>query len=243
MNIRAKREIEHGKHLANSDPEKVWGWRTPAGRLRAQRRANLIATGARLGHGLRVLEIGCGTGMFTEIFAQTGAYIVAVDISASLLEKAKARNLPEENVCFMEMRFEDCDLNDPFDAVIGSSILHHLEYKEAFIKIFHLLKPNGIMSFAEPNMLNPQIFAERKFRRLFPYVSPDETAFIRWRLKKALKDVGFQDIKIIPFDWLHPSIPNTFIGMVSIAGQILEKIPLLCEFSGSLYIKASRPSG
>jgi 2-polyprenyl-3-methyl-5-hydroxy-6-metoxy-1,4-benzoquinol methylase len=145
MNIRARRDIEHGKHLANSDPEKVWGWGTPAGRLRAQRRANLIATGARLGPGLRVLEIGCGTGMFTEIFAQTGAYIVAVDISASLLERAKARKLPEENVCFMEMRFEDCDLNDPFDAVIGSSILHHLEYKDAFIKIFQLLKPNGIM--------------------------------------------------------------------------------------------------
>jgi hypothetical protein len=92
-------------------------------------------------------------------------------------------------------------------------------------------------------MLNPQVFAERKFRRLFPYVSPDETAFIRWMLKKVLQDAGFQNIKIIPFDWLHPSIPHTFIGMVSALGQTLEKIPLLCEFSGSLYIKASRPSG
>lgn len=243
MNIRSRREIEHGKHLADSDPEKMWGWGTPAGRLRAQRRANLIATGARLGPGMRVLEIGCGTGMFTEIFAQTGAYIVAVDISANLLEKAKARNLSEENVSFMEMRFEDCDLNDPFDAVIGSSILHHLEYKDAFIKIFQLLKPNGIMSFAEPNMLNPQVFAERKFRRLFPYVSPDETAFMRWMLKKDLQDAGFQNIKIIPFDWLHPSIPHTFIGIVSVLGQTLEKTPLLCEFSGSLYINASRPKG
>lgn len=241
MNIRAKREIEHGKHLATSDPEMLWGWGTPAGHLRAQRRANLIANGAQLGPGLRVLEIGCGTGMFTEMFAETGAYIVAMDISANLLEKAKARKLPEENVCFMEMRFEDCDLNNPFDAVIGSSILHHLEYKEALLKIYQLLKPNGIMSFAEPNMLNPQVFAERKFRRLFPYVSPDETAFIRWLLKKILKDTGFQNIKITPFDWLHPSIPKLLIGMISSVGQTLEKTPLLSEFSGSLYINATRP--
>jgi SAM-dependent methyltransferase len=241
MNTRAKHEIEHGKYLAQGNTEQIWGWTTPAGRVRAQRRAAMVATGARLGPGTRVLEIGCGTGMFTELFVPNGAYIVAVDISAELLSKARARNLPEDRVCFVERRFEDCNVDGPFDAVIGSSILHHLDLQEAFPAIFRLLKPHGIMSFAEPNMLNPQVWAERRFRGLFPDVSPDETAFVRWKLTKTLRKAGFRNIEIAPFDWLHPSVPRALIGWVSAMGRLIEAIPLLREFSGSLYIKAMRP--
>ena len=242
MHSRAKHEIEHGKYLAQGNTEQIWGWTTPAGRVRAKRRATLIADGARLGPGARVLEIGCGTGMFTEMFAPNGAYIVAVDISAELLSKARARNLPEDRVCFVERRFEDCDVDGPFDAIIGSSILHHLDLREAFPTIFRLLKPHGIMSFAEPNMLNPQVWAERRFRSLFPNVSPDETAFVRWKLTKTLQRAGFRNIDIVPFDWLHPSVPRSLIGWASAMGRLFEAIPLLREFSGSLYIKAVRPS-
>ena len=176
------------------------------------------------------------------MFAPNGADIVAVDISAELLSKAKTRNLPEDRVCFVERRFEDCDVDGPFDAIIGSSILHRLDLREAFPAIFRLLKPHGIMSFAEPNMLNPQVWAERRFRSLFPNVSPDETAFVRWKLTKTLQRAGFRNIDIVPFDWLHPSVPRALIGWASAMGRLFEAIPLLREFSGSLYIKAVRPS-
>lgn len=243
MNGRAEREIEHGKLLAHMDAELIWGWGTPAGRRRALRRASLIAGGAQLGPGKSVLEIGCGTGMFTEMFAKTGACIIAVDISKDLLQKSEARNLPKTRVRFIEKRFEDCDVDGPFDAIVGSSILHHLELEDALSRIYHMLKPGGVMSFAEPNMLNPQVFAERKFRRLFPYVSPNETAFVRWALRSTLHEAGFRDIDIIPFDWLHPSVPQPLVGLASSMGRILERIPIVREFSGSLYISAVRPSG
>src|ERR1019366_1615655 len=105
--------------LAERDTETVWGWGTPAGKLRAKRRADLIIRGARLCSGKRVLEIGCGTGLFTEMFAATGATIVAVDISSELLEKARLRGLPAHQVTFLAKRFEDCAVDGPFDAVIG----------------------------------------------------------------------------------------------------------------------------
>lgn len=238
---RSTNEITHGKHLANNNAEFLWGWDTPAGKKRARRRATLISKGAKLKKNFHTLEIGCGTGMFTEIFAKSGAEIVAADISLDLLKIAKKRNLPLKNVKFVNKRFEDCNLDGPFDSIIGSSILHHLEVNESFSKMFKLLKPNGIISFAEPNFLNPQIFLERKFRKYFTYVSPDETAFIRWVLMKDLKKAGFINIKIVPFDWLHPSIPNFLIPIVSFLGLILEHLPIVKEFSGSLYIKAQKP--
>ncbi len=238
---RAENEIKHGQFLGAGDPETIWGWGSPAGRVRARRRADLISKGAGLVPGLKVLEIGCGTGLFTEMFAQSGCYLAAVDISSHLLEKARSRALPQDRVCFLNKRFEECGTMGPFDAVIGSSILHHLDIEQALLRIFELLKPSGVLSFAEPNYLNPQVFAERTFRRLFPSVSPNETAFVRRVLARRLRQAGFEDITIAPFDWLHPAVPGPLIGLVSTLGAVLEKMPLLREFSGSLYIRATRP--
>jgi SAM-dependent methyltransferase len=124
--------------------------------------------------------------------------------------------------------------------VIGSSVLHHLDTDASFAKIHALLRPGGLMSFAEPNMLNPQVFLERTFRRWFPYVSPDETAFVRWRLAGVLSKVGFERIEITPFDWLHPATPVRMIHAVTRMGNWLERIPVVREFAGSLWIRGRR---
>ena len=231
-------EIEHGRYLVTGCAEEIWGWKTPAGRLRAERRAALVLEGARVGPGSKVLEIGCGTGVLTEIFARSGADITSVDLSPELLQVARERGLPR--VRFLEKNFEDCDVEGPFDAVIGSSVLHHLELERTWPKIFSLLKPGGRMSFAEPNMLNPQIYCERHFRRFFPQVSPDETAFVRFQLRRDLERNGFSSVAIKPFDWLHPYTPVRLIPAVSGLGKVLEAIWPCREFSGSLWIQAQR---
>ena len=66
-----------------------------------------------------------------------------------------------DRVQFVEQRFEDSDAQGPFDAIVGSSVLHHLELRPALERIFQLLRPGGWMSFAEPNMLNPQIVIQK----------------------------------------------------------------------------------
>ncbi len=240
MSKKAENEIKHGEKLAGDHTELIWGWGTPAGRLRAARRAGFISSGAGMRPGTRALEVGCGTGMFTEMFAETGANLTAVDISGALLQKARARGLPRKRVRFLQKRFEDCDVDGPFDAVIGSSVLHHLDLDDALCKIFQLLKPGGILSFAEPNKLNPQVALQLRFRRFFDYISPDETAFIHWKIANSLEAAGFKAIQIRPFDWLHPSTPRPFMRAVKLAGSLFEQTPFMRWFSGSLYIKARR---
>lgn len=236
---RADNEIKHGKYLAASNAETTWGWGTPAGKQRSERRAALVSTAAELKPGVAALELGCGTGLFTKIFAASGAEITANDISPELIETAKKQNPGVQFVC---ARFEDLPAATKYDAIIGSSVLHHLEIDLALAKCYELLKPNGLMAFAEPNMLNPQVFAERTFlRKVLSYVSPDETAFVRWSLANLLKRHGFVDIRITPFDWLHPAIPKSLIRSISAIGRFFEKIPLLREFSGSLLIVCRRP--
>ena len=239
---RALQEVEHGRKLAAGRPEMFWGWGSKAGQLRAKRRAALIAEGAGLKAGMNVLEIGCGTGIFTRMFADTGACICAVDISKELLDIAKQMDFPRGRVRFLDQRFEDYPGDNLFDAVVGSSVLHHLDMDKAVPRIHALLKPKGVLSFAEPNMMNPQIAFQKNIPCLKRMLgdSPEETAFIRWKLARFLDEYGFVDIKIIPFDWLHPRVPSFLTGAISLSGTILEKCPLIKEFSGSLYIRAKK---
>lgn len=245
LDERARNEILHGQKLAASgNPEAVWNWNGPAGQIRARRRGSLIAQAADLKPGMRVIEIGCGTGLFTEMFARYGAFILAVDISPDLLAYARARHLLPELVEFREMRFEDCTIDGPFDAVVGSSVLHHLEIDAALPTIYGLLKPGGITAFAEPNMLNPQVWAERNIPAIRERngVSADETAFVRWEIAQRLAKTGFTDVHVRNVDWLHPATPRSLIPFVSQVGLVFEQIPFIREFTGSLLISARRPA-
>ncbi len=217
-----------------------WGWGSPAGQIRVHKRYVKIRDGAGLKAGMRVLEIGCGTGLFTEMFAQSQCSIVAVDLSRELIDKARNRCPERHNIQYVVQNFNDLEDDNCFDAIIGSSVLHHLDVESSLVKMFDLLKPGGWISFAEPNLLNPQVFLERKFRSFFPYVSPDEIAFVRKKLTKTLDAVGFKAIQIIPFDWLHPATPISWIPLVTRVGAFLEKTPLVREFAGSLHLCAQR---
>lgn len=230
--------------LAACDTETVWGWGTVAGRRRAGRRALLIAATAALTPGMRVLEVGCGTGMFTEMFSHSGAHITAVDISEDLLRKAKERDLPPQQVRFLAKHFEECDVEGPYDAIVGSSVLHHLDLVPSLTRMYGLLRDNGVISFAEPNYLNPQVFLERTLRFLpcFSYVSVNETAFVRFVLERQLRSIGFVDICITPFDWLHPATPARYVSSLERLGVLAESMPILREFSGSLLITCRRPT-
>ena len=89
-------------------------------------------------------------------------------------------------------------------------------------------------------MLNPQIAIQKNI----PWIkrklgdSPDETAFFRWPLRRLLEQTGYRDIRIDPFDFLHPKTPVAVIDSVNALGRFLESVPVMSEFAGSLYIRA-----
>jgi SAM-dependent methyltransferase len=238
MSHRLQNEIEHGKYLLAHGAGAVWNWETPAGRIRWARRVKMLTS--HLQQGQSVLELGCGTGYFTRELAVTGAQITAIDISPELLRVAE-QECSSGNVRFeiqnaYAMTFPD----ETFDSVVGSSVLHHLEIEAALREIQRVLKPGGSIYFTEPNMINPQVAVQKNVPAIKQRLgdSPDETAFFRRRLGPRLERAGFRAVRIEPFDFLHPRIPPSWITTVQNLGSFLEKVPLLCEMAGSLYIRA-----
>jgi SAM-dependent methyltransferase len=238
MQERIAKEIQHGRFLAEHGAGEIWNWESPAGKLRWARRVKML--GGHLGIELRVLELGCGTGYFTRELARSGADIVAIDVSPELLEIARA-NCSAPNVRYEIQNAYELSYPDAvFDSVVGSSVLHHLEIEEAIREIYRVLKSGGAIYFTEPNMLNPQIAIQKNV----PWVkrklgdSPDETAFFRWPLRRLLEQNGYHDVRIVPFDFLHPKTPVPLVDGLDSVGRFLESIPVVSEFAGSLYIRA-----
>lgn len=213
-----------------------------AGRLRSERRAGMYKAAGNLGPGKKVLEIGCGIGIFTAMIAKSGADITAVDLSPELAARARAQN-PAPNVKYLIMNVEKLEFpDDSFDCVYGSSVLHHLNLTKTLPEMLRVLAPGGTLVFTEPNMLNPQIMLQKNIKPLGALLgdSPDETAFFRWEIIKILEAAGFVRVTALPFDFLHPWVPAPLARAVDRLGAALERIPGLREIAGSLLITATK---
>ena len=221
-----------------------WAERTEAGRRRREIRSRLLAAAAGVDsdRGMRVLEVGCGTGYFTRALAgNTAALLVGVDVAPRLVAHAIGSAFP--NVRFAAGDIEALPFaSGAFDAVLGNAVLHHLRLERAVPELLRVLKPGGAFCFAEPNMLNPQVFLERNVRWIGKRLdnSPGETAFVRWGLRTELTGLGVTDLRIRPFDFLYPLTPRPLIPVVERLGRVLERLPGVAEIAGSLLITGRR---
>jgi ubiquinone/menaquinone biosynthesis C-methylase UbiE len=242
---RLEREIAHHRGIADQ-AEIIWNWDSPSGRRRAARRASIFVECCGLTPGRRALELGCGTGVFLERVAPSGAGIVGLDLSADLLAKARGRLVATANVVLHRGNAESLPYADAsFDAVYGSSVLHHLDLDRALGEVLRVLRPGGRCAFAEPNIVNPQVavmFHLGLTRKYFG-VSPDEMAFSRRRALRSLRRAGFADAEARPFDFLHPATPERFCDALDRLGRRLERLPLLREITGSFVVRGCRPGG
>jgi hypothetical protein len=91
-------------------------------------------------------------------------------------------------------------------------------------------------------MINPQniLVKNIKFLSKIAGESPDETAFVRWNIGRYIKNAGFDDVMVIPFDFLHPICPKVFVKYIDRIGRIIECIPIIKEIAGSLLITGKK---
>lgn len=92
---------------------------TPAGgldRLREQEIARLLRDQVGDASGLRVLDLGCGTGRFGHVFAE--AKVVGVDADAAAIDAARTRHAGLPNFRFVAAEPDEALGEAPFDATL-----------------------------------------------------------------------------------------------------------------------------
>ena len=97
---------------------------------------------------MEMLEFGCGTGSTAIVHAPYVRHIRATDLSKKMLDIARAKTDAAgiTNITFERVDIDELDGGDgTYDIVLGMSILHLVQDKEAVIgKVHRMLKPNGI---------------------------------------------------------------------------------------------------
>lgn len=94
--------------------------------------------------GHRVLELGCGTGAWTEVLAETAESVLAVDASAAMLEQAREHGEELGNVEYRQL--DALDLPDDlgkFTAVFMAGLWAHLTRDQQDVLLASLKKRFG----------------------------------------------------------------------------------------------------
>jgi len=113
----------------------------------------------------KILELGCGTGLFTEeLLAQTSAHILAADSSSSMLEWANKRLIAEKTrINFAQFDFESGwaaqSGSGPFDIVLLLyDCVNYIQTPEGLARLFAgvktNLKPNSVFVFDQSTPAN-----------------------------------------------------------------------------------------
>jgi SAM-dependent methyltransferase len=117
---------------------------------------NRLLVDSGISTGMRVLDVGCGTGDLSLLAAElvgSSGEVVGVDISESSIHEARSRIAHKS---FSMIHFIQSDIASlsqgigKFDAIIGRRILMYLKNAVACVKsLANFLKSNGIVVFQE----------------------------------------------------------------------------------------------
>lgn len=161
------------ENLARQDP--MWAILTDDGRkggawnadeFFASGRETIAWLASWLGlHGFEVnpgsaLDFGCGLGRLTQALAPHFERVVGVDVSASMVEGARAHNRHGAKVRYVHNPRPDLAViaSASMDFVLSAIVLQHMrtEYQKVYVREFvRILRPGGLLFFQAPLGLVP----------------------------------------------------------------------------------------
>jgi SAM-dependent methyltransferase len=142
---------------------------------------------------LRILDIGCGTGLFLKLAREVGHDVSGIELSESAAEYGRqVYSLPIQCATL-----ESADLaEDSFDVVTMWHVLEHLpDPIAALAKVRRVLRPDGVVLFAVPNIASAEarVFGRRWFSLDIPrhllHFSPDSA-------RRAVESAGMSLLRI-----------------------------------------------
>ena len=105
---------------------------------------------ARMGAGKRVLDVGTGTGVVALTAARTGAKVTGLDLTPTLLERARENaTLAELSIDFREGDAEALPFDDASFDVVVSQFGHMFAPRAevALAQMLRVLRPGGTLAF------------------------------------------------------------------------------------------------
>lgn len=105
-------------------------------------------------NGKRVLEVGCGMGLHSELIARAGAQLTSIDITPTSIEATRRRfALKDLKGDVQEMDAERIQYENEFDFIWSWGVIHHSSRTGRVLRNLHkALKPGGEIRFMVYNL-------------------------------------------------------------------------------------------
>ncbi len=154
----------------------------------------------------KVVDMGCGTGIVTNLVAPHVKEVIGVDISEDMLASAIKNKMPNESFLLADM----CDLtfeDNTFDKATVRLVLHHLmdKVQDGVDESFRILKPGGAIIVSEG--IPPGEEIADWYTEMFKY-KEERLTFSEEMLTGYLSKAGFSDIFVDRYVMPQASIKN-----------------------------------
>lgn len=180
-----------------------------------------------LKNGLKVLDIGCGTGAISkgiaEIVGKNG-YVIGIDSSEHLIAKGKKDFTSITNLELIAVDLFEYEPEERFDLIVAARVLQWLSNpQDALIKCKEFLKPGGQISVLDYNHTKLEWTPEPPESMKLFY-----EAFLNWRadagmdneiakhLPEYFKKAGFRSIEILGSNEVYQKGEDNFIDKAGI---------------------------
>ncbi len=186
-----------------------------------------------LKRGLRVLDVGCGTGSISGGIADKvgkEGWVTGIDNTEKFIVSGKETYRHVSNLELIHADLFDFDPQEKFDLVVAARVLQWLSNpKDALRKLASFLKPGGQISILDYNhealAWEPQ--PPESMRKFYK-------AFLKWRedagmdnriaehLRDHFSEIGFQDIEELAADEVYRKGQADFLQRVGIWAKVAE---------------------
>ena len=188
-----------------------------------------------------ILEVGCGTGLFTDRLAEVlpNASITASDAYPAMLQFARDRVGHRSNVRLLQYDAEEVlSVDERFDIVCGVDIIHHLDNPvKAMTNWLKCAKHGAALLFFESNPRNPILYLRSRNR-------PEEIRFkynTQHNLSEWLMVSGWTNISVKYIALYLPNLPRPLWSACDQIERILHHLPLVRMISGGMLVSARAP--
>lgn len=177
----------------------------------------------------RVMDLGCGSGVFSNYLAETGCLVTGIDGSAEMIKLCNQKKT-SVSACYV---VQSLPLPNPRDyamqdVILASSLLEYIDDVERVVYQIHaVLKPNGLLIVSMPNRLSLYRRIERRlfgltgYPRYFAHIHhvPTEEAF-----NQQLTKLGFDLLETTYFSSYDPlsrilkrALPKQYVNSLFVA--------------------------
>jgi HAD superfamily hydrolase (TIGR01549 family) len=203
--------------------------------------------------GERIVDVGCGSGLYARELVRRGATVTATEYAPSSL--AQARHNVGGLAAGVEFRLEDAQeltfSDSSFDKVLLTEVIEHLPRPaKAVAEAARVLRPGGLLVVSTPSRYSPLNLAYGLKRRVRGYAFNEHlheftpSSFRRLAGEHLdVESLAFANFLLAyPADELYLRLGSPGLGLLERLERLLAGAPLLRRLGWTMVIRARKPA-